>query len=365
MSKDSKGDKKAGGEGEKKADRGFRDALANFATQLERLDNPLTWAASGWGSLGPAFDTSAFQGLDTSVFQRQLDLAKEVSDLRGKVDEQGRALQAQKLDSADKQKQVQGLKDTLRKLSEKKELSFLLSRVNKEAQGALLDTPQFREQFLSNKESNMFVMSIDIRRSTELMLKARRANQFADFITILCRDLVNIVLESYGVLDKFTGDGILAFFPDFYSGSDAGYYALLAAQKCHEAFKARYREHRRAFNSVLKDTGLGIGIDYGTAQLVQMAGGLTVVGSPVVYACRMSGAPAGLTLLNQPAYERISERFSPHCFIREMEIEIKHEGRTVAYEVNLSKSDYTPQRPDWRSSAVAKASRLGGEENDF
>jgi hypothetical protein len=37
----------------------------------------------------------------------------------------------------------------------------------------------------------------------------------------------------------------------------------------------------------LKDTGLGIGIDFGATRLVQMAGGLSVVGAPVVYACRL------------------------------------------------------------------------------
>jgi hypothetical protein len=78
-----------------------------------------------------------------------------------------------------------------------------------------------------------------------------------------------------------------------------------------------------------------------------MAGGLTVVGPPVVYACRMGGAPAGQTLLNQPAYERISERFSANCFLRETELEIKHEGTTLAYDVTLSKVAYRPERREW------------------
>ncbi len=90
-------------------------------------------------------------------------------------------------------------------------------------------------------------------------------------------------------------------FPEFFSGKDAGYYALAAADACHATFEKHYRAHRNSFRSVLKDVGLGIGVDYGECHLVLVAGNLTIVGSPVVYACRLGGAPAGLTLLNQPA----------------------------------------------------------------
>src|SRR5205085_12282103 len=91
-----------------------------------------------------------------------------------------------------------------------------------------------------------------------------------------------------------------------------------------------------------------IGIDYGIAHLVQMADGISIVGVPVVYACRMSGVEAGLTLLNQPAYEVVSERFSKYFFISESEIEIKHEGSTLAYRVKPNDKSYDdPKPPSW------------------
>jgi class 3 adenylate cyclase len=179
------------------------------------------------------------------------------------------------------------------------------------------------------------------------MLKARSPEAFAAFITTLCADLMNIITEHFGVFDKFTGDGVLAFFPDFYSGDDAAFYAVAAADKCHASFSEHYQRFRRSFSSVLSGIGLGIGVDYGAVHLVQMAGGLTVVGAPVVYACRLSGAPPGVTLVNQPAYEVISDRFGATCFIDETTIEIKHEGGMLAYQVRLNGRDYKPSYPTW------------------
>jgi class 3 adenylate cyclase len=96
-------------------------------------------------------------------------------------------------------------------------LAFLLERVRPEAQRALLESEELRARFLQPSECDVFVMSIDIRRSTDLMLKARSAERFAEFITRLCHQLMDIIKDNYGVVDKFTGDGVLAFFPSFFS----------------------------------------------------------------------------------------------------------------------------------------------------
>ena len=190
-------------------------------------------------------------------------------------------------------------------------------------------------------------MSVDIRRSTELMLQARQPDQFARFITTLCNDLMSEVKDSFGVVDKFTGDGILAVFPEFFSGADAPYRAVTVASRCHEVFARNYRAFRSSFRSVLMNVGLGIGIDYGTLHFVQIAGGLTVVGQPVVFACRLAGCPPGKTLLNQPAYERVSEGFSGNIFAKETELDIKHQGPVLAYEITLNQLPYEPRVPDW------------------
>jgi len=294
-------------------------------------------------------------GQHFELSQKARELEENIALLRRKYEEQAKELQKEKAGAATRTQKIDTLEATLKQLREEVRLRFLLDRVNPDAQRALYNSEEFRSQFIVNRECTAFVMSVDIRRSTELMLKARRPDHFANFITILCGDLEKVIKDRYGVFDKFTGDGVLAFFPDFFSGDDAGFRVVSAADMCHKVFNDRYREFRGSFISVLKDVGLGIGIDYGSVHLVQMANGLTVVGAPVVYACRMAGAPSGKTLLNQPAYEKISGSFSGHCFFAETALDLKHEGMTLSYEVSLNGKEYEPQAPSWCSDGSSSA----------
>jgi class 3 adenylate cyclase len=271
----------------------------------------------------------------------------EVAELRRRVEDQAKVLHEKATNVKANEKQISELKSTLAELEEKERIGFLLRHVNEAAQRKLLASAEFRQLFLEARACPALILSVDIRRSTELMLKAKSPEAFAEFITALCAALMGIITESFGVFDKFTGDGVLAFFPAFYSGEDAAYYAVSAADKCHASFREHYRSHRRSFSSVLTDIGLGIGIDYGPVHLVQMAGSLTVVGAPVVYASRLSSAPPGVTLVNQPAYEVISDRFGQSCLIGETAIEIKHEGNMLAYDVKLNTREFKPESPHW------------------
>lgn len=254
---------------------------------------------------------------------------------------------AEKKDAEGKDKRIAELNKTLEELRQRESLAFLLNQVHPAAQPLLEADETFRNSFIESKDCTGFVLSVDIRRSTDLMLKARSPEQFATFIGDLTSQLTEVVLESFGVFDKFTGDGILAFFPDFYSGEDAGFHALTVAKRCHEVFEKHYREYRSAFTSIIQDTGLGIGVDFGRLHLVQVAGAITVVGSPVVYACRMGGAPAGITLLNQPAFEVLSDKYGLYFSFTETSLDFKHEGKTLAYAVSPSSKTYIPEAPEW------------------
>jgi class 3 adenylate cyclase len=212
-------------------------------------------------------------------------------------------------------------------------LSLLVGRINDAGLEQLAESRGMCWKFTAAEDTEAVVMSIDIRRSTELMLKARSAPEFAEFISELAEELGKTVIQNYGVLDKFTGDGILAYFPRFFTGPDAVLHALVAADNCHRIFKEKYAAMRSKFRAVMSDAGLGIGIDLGPVRILEIAGSLTVVGSPVVYACRFGSAPAGSTYINQGAVDDLWENDEETAWsIAEQTLEIKHEGSIVAYE---------------------------------
>jgi len=228
-----------------------------------------------------------------------------------------------------------------------------MTRVQDRAAQKMLDDEKFAENFLTKDEFSAVILSLDIRRSTELMLKAESPQLYAEFINTLTSELTESVKERFGIYDKFTGDGLLAFFPDFYSGKDAILQALLCADDCHTIFNAIFPSYRSHFaipdNMV---TGLGVGIDIGPVFKAGIELEYTVVGKPVVYACRFSAAPAGHTYLTPLAEKALKESSSPETFLsQKTEIEIKHEGTTLAYDVNAVSTavleHLTLDEPEW------------------
>lgn len=286
-------------------------------------------------------------GLIYTSPQKQIELESEVQELRNKIIESQNKIKKTELTEQEKSKELEALKLDFEKLQKTLKTIHVLNRIHKDAADLYLNNSAFSEKFQNGESSETVVISIDIRRSTELMLKARTPQLFADFITGLSSSLELEIRKNYGIFDKFTGDGILAFFPSFYSGEDAITRALVAAEQCHVIFQQHYNDSRKNFNVFIKDVGLGIGIDFGEATLVNRGSELTVVGVPVVYACRMSGAPAGKTILNQPALEKIHELHQGKIKITETEIDIKNEGKALAYEVELPEYLKNIEKPDW------------------
>jgi len=92
----------------------------------------------------------------------------------------------------------------------------MLDKVSPRAHDALFSDQTLRDHFLNPKsECAAFIVAIDIRRSAELMIKARTAELFGKFMARLCDELRMVICGQFGVVDKFTGDGLLASFPEF------------------------------------------------------------------------------------------------------------------------------------------------------
>lgn len=139
----------------------------------------------------------------------------------------------------------------------------------------------------------LIVMATDIRKSTTLMKEAVDLVDFASDIGTFVNAMRSDLRRDGGWFDKFTGDGYLAYwiyesYDDFYVKLQK---TLLIADETIGTFEEvvipRLRANSRNFP---RNAGLSIGIDSGPAQLVNIAGDLTVVGQSVVGAVRMVNA---------------------------------------------------------------------------
>lgn len=267
---------------------------------------------------------------------RDLDFYYEKVRLENELSATIKELNEAKKNQEETQEIVAKFEKINEQLEAKHKINHVLTRISKEGRDKVLQSEDFLSLFQDKTPCDAVVVSIDIRRSTELMLKARKPELFSEFITDLTHKLSESIINNLGIFDKFTGDGILSFFPKFYSGDHAIIRAIKAAQECHEIFSEHYNSSRECFSVFIKDVGLGIGIDFGNVTLVNTTNELTVVGVPVVYACRMSSAKAGTTILNQPAKEEVDRLAKKQAKFIETDLLIKNEGHALVYQVDLN-----------------------------
>ena len=312
------------------------------------LMQPNTIFSTGITSLEPTlFDEAiSFEQLMKPVDDSQIIYREKIINLENQVNDLLKKLQIKSIQKEELKEEREEIKKKLEILNNNRKILDLSNRICEKGKNKLFKSKKFRNLF-EKKDCFAAVLAIDIRRSTELMLKAKSPIDFANFISTLCIKMMDIIKTNYGVVDKFTGDGILSFFPDFYSGPDAIYYALNSANQCNDYFQKHYYNSRALFSTILTEVGLGTGIDYGKTHLVDINNVLSIVGIPVVYACRFSNAIFGEILLNQSAFEASIVKHKKCCEYNESELDIKHEGKILAYKLDKYIFPKDIIKPEW------------------
>lgn len=247
-----------------------------------------------------------------------------------------------------KDKKVAENKDLQKKIDEMLEvekLSFYKKRIHPEAFEYLRKNKPFQKNFFSGSHQAS-IISIDIRKSTHLMLIAKKPKDFATFTSTLANFMQRIIIENHGVFDKFTGDGILAYFPDFFSGKDHVHKAINSALLIHSMFNEFYEENKSLFKTRPTDLGLGIGIDSGEVHLEEVRGEVYIIGDPVVYACRFGSAPAKKTWANPRIEDNLNNLDSINYSLSEAEI--KGEGTAEVYEISGLSKTVNFSIPKWK-----------------
>jgi len=136
--------------------------------------------------------------------------------------------------------------------------STLQRYMSKEVCHRLLDDPQ-RHSELGGDAQEVAVLFVDIRGFTGFA----EQRDPKDVVAVLNRALTELVvpLRVYrGILDKYIGDGFLAFFEPSTDIADAAQRAVDSALVMQQAFANLWND---APSSALRELGLGIGISAG------------------------------------------------------------------------------------------------------
>ncbi|MGN6401089.1 MAG: hypothetical protein ACTHMD_11585, partial [Flavisolibacter sp.] len=120
--------------------------------------------------------------LRDSTLDNQLKLADEINELRRKLKKSAEEL---KNTQADRENKIAEFEKLTNELTAKEKTNHILTRISEEGRKKLLDSEEFKGLFKNSNKCDTVVVSIDIRRSTELMLKARTPELFSKFITEL------------------------------------------------------------------------------------------------------------------------------------------------------------------------------------
>jgi class 3 adenylate cyclase len=181
-------------------------------------------------------------------------------------------------------------------------LSSTLGRyLPREVAARLLRDPS-RYASLGGERRRVAVLFADIRGFTRFS-EARAPETVVEALNRALSELTSPVLRQRGILDKYTGDGLLAFFEPLVEPVDAARRAVTAAREMQSAFARLRREAAGG----LDELGLGIGISIGDVIMGNVGSEVvmnyTVVGDTVNVAARLQAvAEAGQILLTEDVF---------------------------------------------------------------
>jgi len=207
--------------------------------------------------------------------------------------------------------------------------------------GILVDPQRYND--LGGKSAEVAVLFADIRGFTSFA-EARPPEQVVSALNRLLATLLPSLRAHGGTLDKYIGDGFLAFFDCSVDGADARRRAVSAAREMQANFLSLQRTSRGGSAAGL---GLGIGISWGRVILgnvgTEEAMDFTVIGDTVNIAARLQAlASAGEILVTDDVGEILDgEMLAERCVTLEL-----RGRRTPVRAYVITEEDHTDAMPE-------------------
>lgn len=194
--------------------------------------------------------------------------------------------------------------------------------------------------------ADTLVMVADIRRSQDLITYGSTIF-YRERIMGFLDKVRKILREDYGIYDRFTGDGFIAYFNQFVCEQEGRDYYEMALDACHriQSFSQQYfDEWSNLIRKVpIEPIGLSIGIDSGEVSFKDIEGQFFAIGDACVWATRMCNAgKRGQVVFNNIPFHRISQ-FGSKGFCEEIEAISKNGETFRAFSIIPSLVAYKSQ----------------------
>jgi len=182
------------------------------------------------------------------------------------------------------------------------------SYVSDEISVRVLDNPE--QTMKPGGETRLVtVLFADLRGFTRFA-EGRGAQDVVDVLNHVLTRLSDVVFRHRGIVDKFMGDGLMAFFEERAGIDNAAFRAAKTASEMQAVFA---RIQQRSERSAVGDMGLGVGICTGQAVVGNVGSkrmmDYTVIGDVVNVAARLQAeAASGQVLMSASTYDRVEVR---------------------------------------------------------
>jgi class 3 adenylate cyclase/HAMP domain-containing protein len=198
------------------------------------------------------------------------------------------------------------------------------------------------DSMLVGKTGNLAILFTDIRSFTTIS-ESFEPEALVQSLNRYFEMMVDIIVDNGGIVDKYIGDAIMAFFGAPVERADDALRAVTVGVKMKDAV--------RNFNRAQQAKGLppfntGIGINYGPVVVGNIGSerkmDYTVIGDMVNLASRLEGLtkPYKQELLFSESVHRFVSKTFPCRFIDRVQVK----GKTVGERIYTAESELTPQR---------------------
>jgi len=153
----------------------------------------------------------------------------------------------------------------------------------------------------------------DIRKSQDLMTYSPSADFFRDMVIEFTQTARKIIKDNYGIFDKFTGDGFLAYFNEDVcktANKDFIDCFIKSSKEIMEFSTEHFEKWTKSIRKLpLGSSGLTIGADIGKIEYKEIEGHLFAIGDTIVWANRVcSAGKSNEIILNNILYNLVKEK---------------------------------------------------------